>query len=173
METINSDLLTIFSVVVVAIGIFLLIAGAGKKVVIYYNGADMGGSFLAVALPLVALWMLLISPFESPIFNWSFHWIVSPITGIIGGFFVINNFKKAIKHNRSVLIGVIVGVFKILFVSLSVLAVFHQVGRITDKKSSFKGALIATIFLVVFVAVAKAMINGPQVYEAKGWTLPA
>jgi uncharacterized protein len=171
-KKLGSDMVTVMWFAVAAIGIGLLIAGASNKVVIYYNGAEMAISLLAVVLPFVALLMFDSAPFESETFNWMFRWVASPITGIIGILCLIMNFQQAIKHNKNVFVGVFVGAFKIVFVSLTVLAVLGQIGKLTNKDTSFRDAIWAVILLAIFVSVAKAMINGPEVYRAKGWQLP-
>lgn len=168
-DKLSSDMVTVMWLVVAAIGIGLLIAGASNRVVIYYNGKEMAVSFLAVALPIIAASMFDSAPFESSLFNWIFHWIASPITGIIGIFCLALNFQQAIKHNRNIFLGVFVGAFKLVFVTLTFLVVMEQTSRMMDKKSSFKDAAVAAIILAATVAIAKAMINGPKTYEAKGW----
>lgn len=172
-EKISSDIAIIMWFAVAAIGIGLLIAGASNKAVIYYNGAEMAISFLAVALPFVALSMFDSTPFESESFNWTFRWIASPVTGIIGVLCLVLNFQQAVKHNKNIFLGMFVGAFKILFISLTVLVVLGQIiGKLTNKDTSLRDAAWAVILLAIFVSVAKAMINGPEVYKAKGWRLP-
>ena len=72
MENVSSDLIAIIWLAFAAVGIGLLIAGATKKVVVYYDGADMAVSAFGVFLPVVALWMFSLTPFESTVFNWMF-----------------------------------------------------------------------------------------------------
>ena len=169
MENISSDLIIVFWLAFAAVGIGLLIAGATKKVVVYYDGADMAVSAFGVILPFVALWMFSSTPFESTAFNWMFHWFLSPITGIAGLVCVVCSFRSACHHNRSAALGVFVGVFKVVFVALTIMVILGQIGKMVDDKVSVKDKVLAVIFLAIIGAVAKAMINGPEVYQAKGW----
>jgi len=173
MENVSSDFLVVFWLALAAVGVGLLIAGATKKVVVYFDASDMAVSAFGVILPFVALWMFSSTPFESTAFNWMFHWFLSPITGIVGLVCVGFNFRSACHHNRSVTLGVFVGVFKVVFVSLTIMVIIGQIGKMVDDKSSVKDKVLAVIFLAIVGAVAKAMINGPEVYQSKGWAVSA
>ena len=169
MENVSSDLLVVFWLAFGAVGIGLLIAGATKKVVVYYDGTDMAVSAFGVILPFVALLMFSSTSFESTAFNWIIHWLLAPIIGIVGLVCVGCSFRSACHHNRSATLGLFVGVFKVIFVALTVMVIIAQIGKMIDAKSSVKDKVLAVIFLAIIGAVAKAMINGPEVYQAKGW----
>jgi hypothetical protein len=172
MENVTADLLTIFWIAAAIVGIGLLAAGAERRIVIYYDGTDMAVSAFAVIFPLVA-WVLSDSNiFESSFLNWMVHWLVSPAIGIAGLSLMVANFKSAIRHNRSIALGLLVGLFKIVFLALTVIVIFGQISKITDERTSFGEAVFAALLLVICYVVAKAMINGPEVYVAKGWELP-
>jgi hypothetical protein len=172
MDNISADLLTIFWWGVAALGLTLITAGSANKVVIYYDRHDMVISFLGVLLPMVALQMWTAQPFESAVGNWFFQWLAAPAVGLSGLLCIVVTFAAAITHNRSVVLGVAIGVFKIVFVCLTVLVVLAQLGQFTDRKSAAKDVMVAALCLALFVSIAKALVNGPAVYRARGWALP-
>lgn len=129
MENVSSDLIAIIWLAFAAVGIGLLIAGATKKVVVYYDGADMAVSAFGVFLPVVALWMFSLTPFESTVFNWMFHWLLAPSTGIVGLVCVCCNFRSACHYNRSATLGVLVGIFKVVFVAFTIIVIIGQISK--------------------------------------------
>jgi len=102
---------------------------------------------------------------------WVFRWVLSPFFLFIGLWCLINNFRNAIKHNRSLFLGLLIGCFKLVFLSLAVFFVLAQLNKFTDKSASSKDKIAAAVILGISVVLAKAMINGPSVYDLKGWPI--
>ena len=171
MENIDSDLITILWIAASFVGIGLLVAGAERKIVIYFDGADMAVTGLAIFLPLAA-WLLHVSRlFESDIFNGMVRWVLSPGLAIAGLACMIASFKSSIRHNRSITLGLLVGLFKIVFLTLTAIVVLGQMSKLTDEKTTFIEALGSILMIAACAILARAMINGPEVYAAKGWEL--
>lgn len=171
MNEINADVVTMAWIAIALVAIGLLIAGATKSVVIYYNGKDMLNSFLSVFLFFAVLVMANMKPFESDEFNWVFLWIFTPIIGLLCIYCMIMNFINSVKHNRSILLGLIIGLFKIIFISLIGVVIIDQILVITNKGNSNKIKTTSAVFLFVFIFLAHAMINGHKVYEKRNWPL--
>lgn len=175
MEAICTDLITAAWMVAVLIGIALLIAGARKKVVIYYDAADLGVSLLSIVLLFSGCIVQGTQPFLSPIFSWIWEWGVSSLLYAAGSYCVFINFYNAIRYNRSVWLGLFVGVFKIAFLLLSALVVYFMLGGKRDdedQQPSIENILIKILIVMGLIALARAMINGPEVYKGKKWRLP-
>ena len=149
----------------------ILIGGLCNKLVIYYDAADVGGSLLAVILPFIGL--LLSSPeielFDADIFNQIIRNGLGPIIILIGLIFLLKNFISSIKHNRSIMIGLLVGLYKIAFLLFSVFAIVGYFSKVTGRRSASRDILIATLLFFGFRVIAYAMINGERVYLEKGW----
>ncbi|GAB1411717.1 hypothetical protein MASR1M97_04530 [Candidatus Desulfobacillus denitrificans] len=169
MENIGSDLITVFWIAAALTGIGLLIAGAERRVVIYYDGTDMAVTGLAVALLLLGWGLSDSSLFESAAVNGAVRWIVAPLLAIAGLFCMIANFRSAIAHNRSIALGLLVGLFKIVFLALSIVVILGQFSRLTEERTSFGDAVVAILLIAACVIVTRAMINGQEVYAVKGW----
>jgi len=172
MENIGSDLVTVLWIAAALCGIALLMAGAARRVVIYYDGADMSVTGLAVVLPLAAWGLFDSSLFESDLFNGIAHWIASPVLALAGLYCLLENFVAAIRHNRSIFLGLFIGVFKIVFLALTVLVIAGQLQKMFDEHSSFGDILVSLLLVAACVAVAGGMINGRKVYAVKGWEVP-
>ena len=41
-----------------------------------------------------------------------------------------------------------------------------------DEKISFKRTLLSAVYIAAFLWIGKLLINGPEVYYKKGWSLP-
>jgi hypothetical protein len=171
MNEINSDVVTMAWIAIALVAIGLLIAGATKNVVIYYNGKDMLNSFLSVFLFFAVFVMANMKPFESDEFNWVFQWLFTPIIALICIYSLIMNFIKAVKHNRSILLGLVIGLFKIIFISLIGAVIIDRILIITNKGNSNKTKVSSAVFLFVFIFLAHAMINGHKVYEKRNWPI--
>ena len=169
MQCLDYFLITLWSALA-AVGIGILIAGGANKIVIYYDGKDILNSFCAVVFSSISVWLFMAAPEKPQVPIWIIHWVLSPITAFIGLMCLIKNFKNAVKHNRNFPLGMLIGFFKLVFLSFIVLLVIGQLNKLTDKKSSTKDRLAAAIIIGISVLLAKAMINGPTVYESKGWT---
>lgn len=172
--SVSSDLAGIFLFAILAASIALLIAGGMKKVVIFYDGADFGTAAVAA----VALWladaMFISSPFSTSFFNGVWHWLAAPALALLGAAAAVRTVSSAIKHNShlSLPAAVAVGVFKMLFVALTIFVILAQLTKAKDPETSRKDTAIALITALLAGALAKSMINGPDVYARKGWAPP-
>ena len=89
---------------------------------------------------------------------------------------MIFTFKLSIQYNRSLPLGVFIGVFKIITGLLFILiALGYLFGKSSSESenSGGMGALIFILILGIFVWVAMKLINGEEVYRKKEWELPA
>ncbi len=86
--------------------------------------------------------------------------------------FFIWSIKLSIFYNRNTALGIIVGLFKVLTALLGTLAIISQIQTLRSNKSTLKDAMWALILISIFMWLGKKLINGEQVYIAKGWSLP-
>lgn len=173
---------TLKILVFAALSLFLIlfILGTAKKIVVYYDGVDMALSM--APLPLLGLTGILMAAFGPQGNNLEDIKKFDDLTGLqitilILGILsfvgtIIWSFKNSISYNRSVLGGLIIGVFKLVAAPLGLLVIFGFLDHIFDKKTSIKDAILSAIFLSFFIWLGKQLINGPAVYQRKGWSLP-
>lgn len=156
--------------------IAMIIAGATKKIVIYYDIKDFFISLVGFGLILALLIYYQDTDFESLSRVQRFFWGAS----LMGtGLFFIKSIKSSIQHNRSIVLGVIVGIFKMLMAFVGVVSLLGLIGKIfgigeDESYSSSLGAFLGlAVVLILFVWLFKSLINGEQVYLSKGWTVRA
>lgn len=169
------DLQTTIAVAAVIAFVAMLIAGATNKIVIYFNVRDFFVSFMPWVSILLG-WALM------DVYQHEGELDLNALSGIqsfilyasltVSAMFFVWSMKLSITHNRSVLLGLLVGIFKILSALLGVLVLAGQVGKIFDDKSRMKEVLVASIVIGIFVWLGDKLVNGERVYLAKGWTLP-
>lgn len=169
------DLQATLAIAVVVAFIAMLIAGATNKIVIYFNAGDFFVSFMPWGSILIGMILLNVYQHEGEVdFNalsgmQSFIWYASLSLSAI---FFIWSMKLSITHNRSIALGLFVGIIKVLSALLGVVVLVGQVGKMFSDDASMKDALIAMLVFGVFIWLGKKLINGEQVYLAKGWALP-
>lgn len=173
----GDDLYMMVFIGLAIVGVFLLVAGACRRVVIYYDTSDMVVSLAAGVLIILfpafieIIGIKQVTLFSSDFMNFLAKWIVI-IVGILSTIIsVFITFNNAIKHNRSFMLGIFIGLFKLLFVAITALIMIAQVLRILEHKSG-REMFLASAILTVFGSFVGIMINGKEVYEAKGWQLP-
>jgi len=121
LEQFTKTLLIIFAVCFVT----TLIAGMTNKVVIYFNFKDLFISFMVTGIWVVAAMLVGIYSTEGQGENLNtMQTIIMYITAGISILFVIFTFKLSIQYNRSLPLGVFIGVFKIITGLLFILIAF-------------------------------------------------
>ena len=179
MDAVGHDLRVVFAAIV--IGIVLLTPfvvfglGVAKKVVIYYDTRDL---FTSISPPLLlsfARWFV----FEPTLpFDSAYTQII--VRGLVSGFFVflsivflIRNFRLAIYHNRSVFLGILVGICK-LFLGYLVVWMLGAISaqRRADKEQHKQVDPRPILTLPIVGLLFAALVNGEAVYYFKGWQPP-
>ena len=169
------DLQATLAIAVVVAFVVMLIAGATNKIVIYFNAGDFFVSFMPWGSILVGMILLNVYQHGGDVdFNalsgmQSFVWYASLSLSAI---FFVWSIKLSVTYNRSITLGLFVGIFKVLSALLGVVVLVGQVGKMFSDESSMKDGLIAMLVFGVFIWLGKKIINGEQVYLAKGWALP-
>lgn len=153
----------------------ILMAGATNRVVIYYDIKDFVVSFMPWGTMIAAFILLNIYQHEGDLdlSNLSGTQTIIWYGAILlsAGFFIWA-MRLSIRHNRSVAIGLVTGLFKVLSALLAVVVIVGKIGDIFSDKSSAKDSVGAMIVLGIFIWLGHKLINGEEVYIAKGWELP-
>ena len=153
--------------ILAAIGVGILVAGGSHKVVIFYDWKDMLNSFLAALFSYAAVLIFTSTPEKIPHgFN---HWALTLLAAFIGLMCLFENFKNAVHHNRSFILGLLIGAFKLVYLIFTLFFIMSQFTKLTAKNSSSQDRIAAVIVIGISALLTKAMINGPDVYNSKGW----
>ncbi|MDO9451734.1 MAG: hypothetical protein Q7J29_02635 [Stagnimonas sp.] len=163
MPNLSHETISIIFWSLMVVALVLIIAGSNNKIVVFYNGLDMRLSF-GSGLSLFICHALLDS--TRPNYLWALFF------GAIGLSLALISVVAAIRHNRSIFLGLLVGIFKLAFSFFAVLSIFSQLSTAIDEKSSRNEAIGALAMAALIGLIAAKLINGEQVYLEKGWPLP-
>ncbi len=168
-----------FSVIAfVAAFVFVLIAGVTNNIVIWYDRRDFYVSLLMVLTGLIG-----------PMIGYVFFRSDTPIlytiligSGLIVLALCVLTVWLSIHYNRGVVIGLIVGMFKVLIAIFTLLLIWFMLGQkdgrrryddrgqvIYDPEQS-RNAASTALQLGLFAGFLYLLINGERVYAKKGWT---
>ena len=156
--------------------IIILLFGVAHKIVIYFDPGDLVISLMPWLTLLLTI--VFIQVYQPEGTNIDFNALSAIQTYIlyfgaaISFVFLIWTIILSIKYNRSFLIGLIVGIFKLISVLLGVLILISQVFIMKDEQTKRKDFWFAILVFGVFWWLGKRLINGKRVYRDKGWDLP-
>lgn len=168
---------------------YILHAVTSDKIVIYFNDEDYILNLVMVTSLAVAILLLTnAEPFHSPVLNLLYHYV------LIGGIFILGLVLFVISsiasytHNKNVLIGILVTLFKFLYAMLStigvllmvvmaIVSVFSAIEKL-EERDYFHAAwntlgifvLIEAIYLI-FKFGTETLINGDRVYDKREWNI--
>ncbi|MGI6395385.1 MAG: hypothetical protein ACOX2F_11775 [bacterium] len=169
----------------------VLIVVAGKKTVVYYDTVDFFHA-LTPTVPIVIALIIIATDDSSKKGAISILGWISLAAGVaVSLVLLVFVIKKSIRLNRSVYVGVLVGLLKVLLVPFSaILLIEIASGAISqafrETSSESKGVdmganeiyikifglifkLILGLILGIFV---KLLFNGPKIYDARNWEEP-
>lgn len=153
-------------------GLAILVAGAMRKVVVFYDTKDMGLSLLALIMPLIAYATWTSTPFQTSGLDLVFRVVVPPLNTVAALVLIVNTIHSAAKHNRSILLGIPIGIFKIVLATFAAMTFIEVITKALDKNAKRREVSAAAFLFLLTAIVTGALINGPAVYASKGWPLP-
>lgn len=165
------DLQSTIMILIVVGFVGMLVAGATKKVVIYYDGGDFFISIMTWGSILAGIILVNIYSTEGAIEYSTLQEIIRYGSFIMSGIFTILAMKLSIQHNRNIILGTIIGIFKIIASLIGIVVVVGQIYTFFSDNSNRKDTFIAMIIFGIFIWLGKQLINGEKVYENKGWLI--
>ena len=100
--------------------------------------------------------------------------LVMGIAVLLAAVSTLINYHNAIRHNRSMILGLAIGTLKLAASSFTVLSVAGQLSRLSDSESTRRERADAMLTLAMIGFVWWILVNGQRVYEKRGWQpLPA
>jgi xanthosine utilization system XapX-like protein len=166
----NMDqLYTLFAWIAVGSFIVILIMGVSKRVVIFYDYADLGWTvspFFSIIISLVIAGSIDGEPNSDPYGN-----PISIIVSILGiilaliGCFKI--FHSAIKHNGLIL-GILIAIFKVFAAVFAAIAAWGLLGRFfSNEYMPWQKRMLFMALFGALLWVMKQLINGEEVYAQR------
>ncbi len=151
--------------------IAVIILGAKSKVVVFYNFKDFLYTFMIFGSMLIGHLLIIYYGLDSlQEQKYSFiQNIIYYIAAIFSVCFAIKSFYNGIKYNKSVLIGIFIYAFRVLFSFFIVIILVGHIGKILDKKTDIKDSAIVMSFFMLFLFLYAIMVNGEDVYYDRNW----
>lgn len=165
------DMLDLVMLGLVTIGLLVLVAGFCQKVVIYYEVEELFVSLLGVLLPVGAYLMAGISPFNNALLNDVWRWLLIPIVGLLGILCLLCNFIQAWQHSHDFGLTLLVGLFRLIFVSLVLVVLVGLSEQLAERKPSQSRQARAWILIALAGLLTRCLVNGQSVYRNKGWLI--
>jgi len=163
---------TIFIIIALVYFVFLMLGVAGK-VVFYYDGADLFISLLPWILMFVTMMLIGVYQPDETSTDIATLTSVQKIIGTIGSIFIllfsVQTIYLSVKYNRSAMMGIPIGIFKLVSVVIGVFVLIGQIATMKDKKTRRNEFYFAMFVFGGVVWLAKKLINGKRVYKNKGW----
>ena len=171
MDTLDPDLVKLFFILLGVIFVGTVIAGATNKVVIFFNWSDLINTIMIFICPLViGGGGMAIFQDQNGEINETTETIIMVLTAITTAFFIIKSFMLSIKYNKSLLVGLFIGLMKTVIAILGVLILIGYVNELLDDEYKSIGQWILMVLILgLFVWLGKKLVNGQSVYDAKGW----
>lgn len=147
--------------------VVIFVLGANKKLVICYSFADL----IWTMVPMIALTVC------GAAFAFGGSWgemvlnvrILAVLSGALGIYGIVRNFITSIQHNRSLIAGLLVGLFKLLLSLMAFILIFGSGRSSNDRESRNENRMGTIVGVLLGYWLYRCVVNGPEVYEAKGW----
>tara|TARA_B100000963_G_scaffold304493_1_gene278299 strand:- start:413 stop:922 length:510 start_codon:yes stop_codon:yes gene_type:complete len=165
----NDEILKLFFVIISFSFLAILIAGATNKITIFNDYGDLWLTLGFIIWPLIGFMILsLIVPEDaSDNYNILLGSPSSAATTIITSFATFYSLIKTMTNSinaNGAIIGVIVGIFKILSSIIIIFSVIGLFNKINEKNSGYGNKLIfISIFTFIFYWALKTLVNGERV----------
>ena len=148
--------------------LLLMLLAATNHVVVFYDGLDVWWSF--VPFLSLALGYMIARSISSEDAGTSFlEVMVMGVAILVAVASTLINYRSAIRHNRSLVLGLAIGTLKLAAATFTVLSVAGQLNRLSDSGSTRRERADAMWILAVIGFVWWVFVNGHRVYEKRGW----
>jgi len=152
--------------------VFLIVLGLTNRVVIFYNAADawwsispllflVGAAIIAATLAPEGAKEFATTPIEKAV-------LAGGGLGAVLG--IIMTFYNAIRYNRNLFLGVLVGACKVIVSLLMAVTFIGSFSGVFPSRNTARGDAVFFALVVMLVGFLwVALVNGERVYEKKGW----
>lgn len=172
----NEFQITVLSVII-SIYIVIFVLGVKHKIVIYFDVKDLMISLVPwLSIAFAFMTAKVYNFVEGNIDFESVNNIPTTVIILIGVitsyiFFIWTIILSIIHNNDNILLGILIGIFKIISGILGLLILISQIFVEEDEKSIRKKFNFLVSMFSVFIWLRQRLINGKKVYKDKGWEL--
>lgn len=153
----------------------IFIAAATNKVTVFKDYGDLWSTLGLIIWPAIGIGVIVylgeqsntqIATLTDLLYSSSAIAATTAVTALLTLYCLYKTFMNAISSNGFV-VGLIVGIFKVLSSIIIIFSIFGFINRITEKNKGLGSTLIfITIFTIVFKWILDVLVNGHKV-EAK------
>jgi uncharacterized protein len=172
-SALKQQMMKLTAVLTVVALLALLVLGATNNVVIFYDHKDAWWSLSPVAI-MGSCFLLatgLAPPDAKEIGTTLLEKFVLTIGGVGALLGVGVTFLNAIRYNRSIALGILVGVCKAIVSLLMALTFWASFRTVMNSKATAREASVAALTIAMVGVLWHLLVNGQRVYEKKGWHL--
>lgn len=169
------DFQTTIMVIMLFLFFMLLIAGATDKVVVYFDVTDLVVSFMPWGSILLGIILIHIYQHGGKVDYkdlTTMQTIVLYSSLFASVAFFVWSIKLSVVHNKSIITGLVVGLFKMLSALLGVMVLAGQVVEFINSRMNRRDIFFTVLVFGVFIWLGKKLINGKRVYLERGWSFP-
>lgn len=165
------DIIEITGWILLALMLGVFVGGLTRHVVVYYDNKDLNISFGVSFLMLVAILTFFSADMDGRAGTTEYYLYLmgAGVCAFASLILLIISFYNAVHYNRSILIGLVVGIFKIPFAWITIVFIFDSFCSIFLKGRKAGERLTSAFLAIFFAAILTALVNGPEVHEKKGW----
>ena len=175
MTSLETDCLIAGATILLAMFTAAYIMAATGKLVIFYNYGDVRECGIVVVVILISILCFSVralgtTPTRNLLWCVCFFSLAS-----LSAYLAFNVYRSAVAQNRSPVLGIVAGSFKLMFVVVVLALIIGNIRRYADKdrrEGLNKWDFLVIGLIIAFLAyLTKSMVNGERVYESKGWEL--
>lgn len=172
-SVLKQQMMKLTAIVTVLALLALLALGVTDNVVIFYDHKDAWWSLSPVAI-LGSCFLLataLAPPNAKEIGTTFLEKFVLTIGGLGALLGVGVIFLNAIRYNRSIVLGILIGLCKAIVSLLMALTFWASFRTVMNSKATAREASVAALTIAMVGVLWHLLVNGERVYEKKGWRL--
>lgn len=152
--------------------VLLVVLGATNRVVVFYNVADAWWSVApTITLAVAAVVSVFMAPPGAKEFGGTEVERMILWAGVAGAALCSAvTVYNAVRYNKSIILGLIVGVGKVLISILMAVTFVGSFRAVFDRRKTIRQSLAFALVVATLGFLWKLLVNGERVYRQKGWS---
>lgn len=152
--------------------VLLVVLGASNRVVVFYNVADAWWSVAPTIILFAAAAgsVFMAPPGSSEFAGTEIERMILWCGVAAAALCCVVTVYNAVHYNRSIVLGLIVGVGKVLISVLMAITFVGSFRAVFDRRRAIRQSLVFALVVATVGFLWKLLVNGERVYVRKGWT---
>lgn len=168
-DTKRTQLLQIGALTLISVVVLVFFLVSTRRVVFYYDRSDAMWSVAVFAIPLISVIIAAVLMPENATADESIIPMMVVSGGLLGAAFAaVVSIWNAIRYNRSLFLGLLVGVFKVVIGLLMLLTIIGIFSNTTDRNQRLRDRAFALAVFALIVGIFwKLFVNGTDVEKRR------